>query len=88
MSAVHLCVDRYHMASETSEIEQMKKTSMNVVGGLVKPELDNSHDMSYIVASYSKYSQKGCTIFEKKGKIPLRFLPSRSHFVSEEMEDL
>jgi hypothetical protein len=37
VSAVHLCVDRYHMAFKTSEIEEMKKTSMNIVGGLVKP---------------------------------------------------
>lgn len=73
MSAVHLCADRYHMAYKTSEIEQMKKTSMNIVGGLVKPELDNSHHMSYMVPFHSKDSQTGLTIFEMKRKIPLRF---------------
>lgn len=63
MSAVHLCADRYHTASKTLEIEQMKKASMNVVGGLVEPVLDNSHGISYIVASHCKCSRKGFTIF-------------------------
>lgn len=61
---------------------------MNIVGGLVKPELDNSYHMSYTTALHSKYSQKGLTIFEMKRKILFRFLSSQSPFVGEKMKGL